>query len=338
MGRTLPLLALLLLAAPGCGNGAGDRPASGPAGKVTAVTGEVRAERGEPPASRTLALGDVVHAEDVVITAADASVRIVLDHNQATWTLEGGERRPVRESVAWTVPQQQRADPLARDDEDRTTAAGRHAEREAADTRATAADTEATDEPAAPGAELEPPPAPPPPPPRVQASREADKKSKEDGKKEITGGLSRGGSGGLGGIGTVGRGGGSGTGSGYGAGGTGPRSGPRVRLLSVDTEGELEVAIVRRVLRQYLRQLRFCYEKELQSDPTRSGQLTVAMVIAADGTVSSSSLGGGGDAMQTTGACVRRVLARVKFPPFDSGVSIVTMRLSFEPEPGEASP
>src|SRR5262245_6935781 len=138
MSRLQPLLAAGLLLA-GCGGGSdgGGPPAEDvTAGKVVEIAGAVIAERAGQ--QRPLALGDPVAGADVVVTAADASVTILLDHNGARWTLEGGQRRQVSQSAAWRAPRGGSAEALAQSSDEHTAAAGRHAEREAASTRATA--------------------------------------------------------------------------------------------------------------------------------------------------------------------------------------------------------
>jgi hypothetical protein len=347
MGRLLAILGLIVVA--GCGDGDA-RPAAGPAGKVVAVAGEVRAERGDPPESRVLAVGDPVHAEDVVITADEASVQIMLDHNQAIWSLEGGERRPVRQSAAWTAPKQQGGSLLAGADDDRTTAAGRHAEREAAETRAAVdrSGTEGDEAPAAasdegsaiadedpPAAAAEPAaPPPPPPPPPVKRKRSRDPgpgDSTPKGGAKVSGGEVES----LDSVGTVGRGGGSGTGSGYGTGsGQNERKvAGQVKLAELQVDGGLAPEVVRRVIRQRLSQIRFCYEQELRATPDLTGALQFRFAIAADGKVTTSAITGGDASLtERTGECVRRVWTRMRFPASEGdAVSIVTLGLTFQP-------
>ncbi|HVV86992.1 MAG TPA: hypothetical protein VHE35_28330, partial [Kofleriaceae bacterium] len=147
MTRSL-LLALLagvagVAGAAGVGAGAGGcsgKAASGPAvvagapaGKVTAVQGTVTARRGE--ARRPLAMGDAVSGDDVVETGADGRVTIVIDHNQVPFSLGPGRSQEVGKSPAWSAP---RGTEVAVTSADRSGAAGRNAEREAADTLASA--------------------------------------------------------------------------------------------------------------------------------------------------------------------------------------------------------
>ncbi len=134
----LTCLAATAATAQGCDSGASSAPRvepGAPAGDVLAVRGEVTARRGDEPA-RPLAVGDVVSGDDVVETGADGAVEIELHHNHARWALAGNQSKQVSESTAWRAAPR---DPAA-DSEggERTAAAGRHAEREAADTSASA--------------------------------------------------------------------------------------------------------------------------------------------------------------------------------------------------------
>jgi hypothetical protein len=113
---------------------------TGPAGTVEAIEGEVTAARAN--ASRRLAKGESVWGDDVVTTAAGASIGIRLTHNGVLWALEGGQTRRVDDSVAWRAPRESGAG-LGTAEKDRTAAAGRHAEQEAGETGATAAAREA---------------------------------------------------------------------------------------------------------------------------------------------------------------------------------------------------
>ena len=103
------------------------------AGKVTAVQGTVTAMRGT--IKRALAAGDAVAGDDLIETGADGRVTIVLDHNQVPFSLGPGRTQEVGKSPAWAAA---RGSAVAVTSTDRSGAAGRHAEREAADTLASA--------------------------------------------------------------------------------------------------------------------------------------------------------------------------------------------------------
>ena len=91
-------------AIPACKGGGSDAPAvqDGVAvGKVVEVTRKVTATRGGQ--TRTLDARSEVSGDDVVETAADGRVTIVLAHNNATWALGPGKKSKVSESPAWAL-------------------------------------------------------------------------------------------------------------------------------------------------------------------------------------------------------------------------------------------
>jgi hypothetical protein len=179
------LTAVVLASAVACGSGSSGGPAvvaGAAAGDVVEVSGSVTAIRDGK--SRPLAAGDVVSGDDVIDTATDGRVTIKLHHNKVTWTLGPGSKEAVGKSLAWS--QKMTTETAAGPTGERSGAAGRHAEREAADTAASGEMAQAA-EPApvaaaAPAAAAAPPaavadmpapgaaPVPPPPPPEKEAA------------------------------------------------------------------------------------------------------------------------------------------------------------------------
>lgn len=104
-----------------------------PAGKVVEVAGTVSATRNG--ATRKLAVADQVFSDETVDTGSDGSVTIELAHNHARWAMEPGQHKRVDESAAWKLAEQS-GSAVAVDHA--TSAAGRNAERQAAETQATA--------------------------------------------------------------------------------------------------------------------------------------------------------------------------------------------------------
>lgn len=114
-------------------------------------------------------------------------MKIELAHNKAIWTLGPNKHEKVSSSLAWTLAKNEgTAKPVDQD----TSAAGRPAERSAADTSVTASEDDSPEDkprglvapgaaaPAAPpAAEAEPAaaPQPPPPPPAVQPPAKASR-------------------------------------------------------------------------------------------------------------------------------------------------------------------
>jgi hypothetical protein len=78
----------------------------------------------------------MVDADDEVETGADGSVVIEVQHNGVNWELGANKKGKMRDALAWTQPKK---DTSAKASEQDSTAAGRHAERNAAESSATAA-------------------------------------------------------------------------------------------------------------------------------------------------------------------------------------------------------
>jgi hypothetical protein len=189
MSRALVLL--LVLAS--CKDDAPAAPATASAGKVVEVTGKVTDN------GAALKAGDGVREADVIDTGTDGHIVIELAHNQARWELGPNKHQKVSESIAWNLPKQDATKPV----EQNTAAAGRNAERSAADSTSTTtpapggaptvAAAPATADPAAGGGAaqpVQPPPPPkpvlaqkaskePPPPPPVEAARAPDVNPKD---------------------------------------------------------------------------------------------------------------------------------------------------------------
>ncbi|HEX5061311.1 MAG TPA: hypothetical protein VFV99_18215 [Kofleriaceae bacterium] len=166
------LLGLLAVSAVSCKSG-GDAPKSQPgvaAGKVVEVTGTVTVRHND--VAQPLAKGATVEGDDIIETGADGNAIIELSHNLARWELGPNKTSKVRESTAWGLAKKSGAVAVVQQD---TAAAGRPAERSAADTSVSARADEAAPAPgAAPAPAAAAPPAPeaapaaavaPPPPP-----------------------------------------------------------------------------------------------------------------------------------------------------------------------------
>lgn len=153
--------AAVIAGACGRDHGTGSGGASGPAGKVVEVAGQVTAARPGTDA-RPLAQGQVIYGDDTVATEAGASITILIDHNHARWTLTGNQSERVDHSLAWRAPAGSSSG-SAFDDVERlpTASAGRHSAQEAADTQGTSippSASEADEAPAAPVLETQPAP------------------------------------------------------------------------------------------------------------------------------------------------------------------------------------
>ncbi|HVK75094.1 MAG TPA: hypothetical protein VM734_17315 [Kofleriaceae bacterium] len=364
MMRAVAVGISLALSTAACGSGASGGPAivaGAPAGDVVEVAGKVTATRSG--AVRDLAAGAEVSGDDVIETGADGRVTIKLRHNQVPWTLGPGRKEQVGGSLAWKAPKA--TGELAAVSGDRSTAAGRHAEREAADTGASAdlamapaaaaaAPAAAAEPPAAmEEAEVPPPPPSPPPPPieaiaertpkRARGAAPAGKGAKLDepfGEDlGVTGGLGLTGTGeggggagggiGLGNVGTIGKGGGTGAGAGGYGSGPGAAKQPAAAQLAigtVDVSGGLSRDLALKVVKANHNQLRYCAERAAVPEKLT---LVVELSVGADGKVTGATVQG---VAGTLAGCLRNAFTRMQFPVAGKA-SIATVELLHLPPP-----
>jgi hypothetical protein len=129
------LVGLLSVSVVGCKSG-GDSPKSLPgvaAGKVVEVTGTVMVRHND--VAQPLVKGATLDGDDVVETGVDGNAIIELSHNLARWELGPNKTSKVRESAAWSLAKKSGDVAVVQQD---TAAAGRPAERSAADTSVSA--------------------------------------------------------------------------------------------------------------------------------------------------------------------------------------------------------
>ena len=196
------IVGLLAVSGIACKSG-GDSPKSQPgvaAGKVVEVSGTVTVRHND--VASPLAKGATVEGDDVIETGADGNVIIELSHNLARWELGANKKSKVNESTAWGLAK--KSGDVANVEQD-TAAAGRNAERSAADTSVSAESAPAQAAPAvgtappgaaAPAVGAAPPsaaapaaePAPPPPPPAPIRQREKKAAAPADVMDEPSGG------------------------------------------------------------------------------------------------------------------------------------------------------
>ena len=180
----LSALMVSALAALGC-DGESSATTGGPAGAVVELSGTATATRNGQ--ARQLEIGAEVFGDDLIETDDGAELAIELRHNGARWSLSGGQKRRVDQSAAWRAEKQDES-ALAESDEDRTAAAGRHTEREAAQGSDTAVAESAVVVKDLPPAEREASsPGPPAPRPRVRSKRGGGKPSSSARRKKSAG-------------------------------------------------------------------------------------------------------------------------------------------------------
>jgi pSer/pThr/pTyr-binding forkhead associated (FHA) protein len=133
-------------------------------------------------------------------------------------------------------------------------------------------------------------------------------------------------------VGTVGRGSGN-TDYGRAVGGLGKKANRDVKISSLKPLiiGSLDKDIIKRVVREHMAQIRYCYERELSRTPGIFGKITMKWVIAANGKVQQSQV----QATQMKNAkvenCMKRKISTWRFPkPKGGGIVIVTYPFIFK--------
>ncbi len=133
---------------------------------------------------------------------------------------------------------------------------------------------------------------------------------------------------GLANVGTAGRGGGGRGGSGYGkgAGDLGERRArvPRIVPGQPVVQGSLDREIIRRVVRQHRREIKYCYESELQKNKELQGRVVVRFTISATGSVVSAVVKESNLKNASVENCMAGKIRRWVFPePKGGGIVIV---------------
>jgi hypothetical protein len=131
---------------------------------------------------------------------------------------------------------------------------------------------------------------------------------------------------GTGPLGTKGRGGGGSGDYGVGAGSMGEKKDRGVTIYTdkVTIRGSLPKEIIRRVIKQHLPQIRYCYEKELVRSPGIFGKVSTEFIISAQGSVSTARI----DQTTLDNAAVEQCIAQKirtwRFPkPKGGGIVVV---------------
>ena len=109
----------------------------------------------------------------------------------------------------------------------------------------------------------------------------------------------------------------------------------QVRQVSVvpgnpEIRGQLDREIIQRVIREHRREIRACYEGELQANPDLEGRVLVAFVISPDGAVASASVSETTLGSSAVEDCVVRRVRRWRFPePRGGGIVRVSYPFVF---------
>jgi hypothetical protein len=129
---------------------------------------------------------------------------------------------------------------------------------------------------------------------------------------------------GSGGIGTAGRGGGGGSGGsdyGRGAGAIQERKAliPKVRPGAPTVNGSLDRKIIQRVIRSHTREVKYCYEQQLQKNRSLAGRVIINFTISGTGGVVAASAGGGTLGNSAVSKCIASRVKRWVFPEPNGG-------------------
>ncbi len=124
-----------------------------------------------------------------------------------------------------------------------------------------------------------------------------------------------------------------GTSTGYGRGfGTRSSTVPRIRQGQATVQGALDREIIRRIVRQHLNEIRYCYNRGLTRNPNLAGKVTVNFVIDGEGKVVNSNVLATTLSDPQVGTCVAKRALRWKFPdPRGGGTVRVTYPFVFAP-------
>ncbi len=103
------------------------------------------------------------------------------------------------------------------------------------------------------------------------------------------------------------------------------RSNIQVRSETQSVSGSLPKEVIRRFIRQKIREIRFCYERELTANATLSGRVAIVFQINSQGGVILSAVKESTLGNPNVETCIARVVRRITFPPPpDGGTVIVT--------------
>ena len=133
---------------------------------------------------------------------------------------------------------------------------------------------------------------------------------------------------GLGTLGTIGQGGGgSGAGYGRGTGGLRGRRAPAPRVIAgrAQVRGALDKQIIRRIIRRHINEVKYCYQKELQTRPGLDGRVVILFTIAGTGQVVMARVQQSTMKNRNVETCIARAVRRWLFPkPRGGGIVIVS--------------
>jgi hypothetical protein len=93
----------------------------------------------------------------------------------------------------------------------------------------------------------------------------------------------------------------------------------------------MDPELIRKILREYISQFRYCYQKALFKNPNLAGAFDLNFTIGPNGTGGNVSLKGSGKNFDPpTVNCIKKVVSLIKFPkPKGGGTVDVRQPLNF---------
>ena len=140
---------------------------------------------------------------------------------------------------------------------------------------------------------------------------------------------------GIGGLGSKGHGTGSSS-FGTGGGGFGAHAADVVGATSGSPIilGALDKSLVDAVIKRHLNAIRYCYERELRTNPSLTGKVVVKFVIAKDGTVATAEIKSSTLTNSPVEQCLVGRFIRMQFPaPAGGGIVVVSYPFLFTSTP-----
>jgi TonB family protein len=100
--------------------------------------------------------------------------------------------------------------------------------------------------------------------------------------------------------------------------------------------GGLDKDVIAKIIRQHQNEIKYCYESELNKNPSLAGKVAVAFTIDPTGAVSDASVTESTLGNSTAESCMLSRIRRWKFPePKGGGVVAVTYPWLFSPAGSE---
>jgi hypothetical protein len=96
--------------------------------------------------------------------------------------------------------------------------------------------------------------------------------------------------------------------------------------------GALDRSLIDKVIKAKMAQIRYCYQRELQKDPSLGGKISIKFTIAKDGSVSKASVNSTTINNGAVESCVVGRFYKMQFPePKGGGIVIVKYPFIFSP-------